>query len=435
MVGTKNPTKAKWRAVLSHAGFRRYFINTGWMFFGHFFSLLVAFFVGAWIARYLGPREYGLVNYAVSFAGLFSFIASLGADNILSRELVRRPEQRDELLGTAWRLKLIGGILAFICASGVALIVESAPLVRLLIFLFSFSFIFQASGVISIFFQAEVMAKRNIKVQVLAAAFSAFLKIGLIFLGLGIVPLILIYALESLFYALGLFYSYRVYGLKIRDWKFSPVLMKELWRDSWPLMLSGAAIVLFMRIDQVMIGRLLDASAVGFYAAGVKIAELWYFFPIVICSSLFPAIVRAREIDTGLYHRRLRRLYYLLGLSAVALAIPVSLLAEPIIFYLFGPDYGPAVDVLRIYVWSGVGGFLGIAVGQYLLAENFVFINLTTHAGGAVLNIVLNVFWIKSLGINGAALATLVSYLAMPLGLFIFFYFRRRFLEKDNALV
>lgn len=415
----------KWRWIFSHDGFRRYFANTGWMFIGQLFSLLVAFFVGAWIARYLGPEKYGILNYAIAFAGLFSFLAALGIDGILTRELINQPEKRNELLGTAWRLKLAGGLLALLCASAAALIVEKEALVRLLVFLFSFSFIFQSGGVIQLFFQAEVKAKRNIKVQIITSSISAVLKIILILSGLGLVFLVIIYSLEALILTIGLFRSYRNYGLRAAAWKFNPILARQLWRNSWPLMLSGAAVLLFMRIDQVMIGQILGDIEVGFYAAGVKIAELWYFFPIIICSSLFPAIINAKKIGGINYNRRLRHLYYLLGFSAVVLAIPVSYLAGPIIFWLFGSSYAPAVSVLQIYVWSSVGGFLGIGLGQYLLAENLNVTNLLATFGAAVLNIVLNCFWIRSWGINGAALATLVSYFFVPVFLFIFLAFRK----------
>src|SRR5574344_2906955 len=97
-------TPSKYRWILNHDGFKRYFANIGWMFFGQMFSLLVSFFIGAWLARYLGPENYGIFNYAIAFAGLFVFVAPLGVDAILNRDLVAHPEQRDKLMGTAFIL-------------------------------------------------------------------------------------------------------------------------------------------------------------------------------------------------------------------------------------------------------------------------------------------------------------------------------------------
>jgi O-antigen/teichoic acid export membrane protein len=144
------------RWIFSHGGFRRYFANTGWMFFGQMFSLLISFFIGAWLARYLGPQNFGVLSFSMSFAGLFSFLASMGIDGILNRELVKFPEKESELMGTSLGLKLIGGSAAFLLSISSAFIFEQDSFIRLLIILFSFTFILQATSVISTFFQANV---------------------------------------------------------------------------------------------------------------------------------------------------------------------------------------------------------------------------------------------------------------------------------------
>ncbi|NVN96559.1 MAG: oligosaccharide flippase family protein, partial [Bacteroidetes bacterium] len=162
------------------------------------FSLLVAFFVGTWIARYLGPENYGIFNYAVAFTGLFSFLAYLGVDGILNRELVNYPENKDKLMGTSFILKLFGGCLGFILIFISAFLFNSNPLIRLLIILLGISSFFQASFVISVFFQSQVKAKENFKAQMISTLISTFLKIILILMGKGVIWLVLIYAFDSL---------------------------------------------------------------------------------------------------------------------------------------------------------------------------------------------------------------------------------------------
>lgn len=412
----------KWRRIFNHDGFRRYFANTGWMFTGQFFSLVVAFFVGAWVARYLGPAQYGILNYVISFAGLFSFLASLGIDNILTRELVSRPEKRDELLGTAWRLKLAGGFLALAGASVAILFVEKDALIRLLVFLFSFSFIFQAAGVVLLFFQAEVKARRNTKVQMIASLISAVLKIVLILSGLGLGWLVVIYALETLLLGIGFFWSYRGYGLTRSAWKFNPDLARRLWRDAWPLMLSIAAAFVLLRIDQVMIGLMLGKAEVGLYAAAAKVSEVWYFVPGIICVSLFPAIVNALKTDRELYRQRLKHLYSLLLFLALGISIPIAFLAESIIVFLFGPAYAAAAPILQIYIWSGIGLFISYGLGQELTAENRTRTVFVLNLSAMILNILLNLWLIPRAGLTGAAWATLISYSFSA----VFVFHRRR---------
>jgi O-antigen/teichoic acid export membrane protein len=410
----------KWRWIFTHGGFRRYFANTGWMFFGQMFSLLVSFFIGAWLARYLGPQNFGVLSFSMSFSGLFAFIASLGIDGILSRELVKFPEKENELMGTSLGLKLIGGSAALLLALGAAFLFEQDPLIRLLIILFSFTFILQAITVISTFFQANVWAKKIIKVQLIAMAVSSVLKIMAIISGLGVVWIMLIYVLDGVWGGWGLILTYRKNGLKIKEWRFNWKLALEILADAWPLMLSGAAISVYMKIDQVMIGKMLGEAEVGLYAAAVKISEIWYFIPVIICTSLFPAIVNAKMSDNASYKKRLHDLYWLMFILATALAVPISILAKPIVTLIFGQRYLLAAGALQIHIWAGLGVFWGVALNQYLLSENRTVVNLVLTLSSAVLNIILNLFLIRSWGINGAAMATLISYLFVPVSFFTY---------------
>jgi len=410
----------KWRWIFSHGGFRRYFANTGWMFFGQMFSLLISFFIGAWIARYLGPQNFGVLSFSMSFSGLFAFIASMGIDGILSRELVKFPEKQNELMGTSLGLKLLGGSIAFLLSTIAAFLFEQDPLIRLLIILFSLIFILQAIGVITTFFQANVWAKKIIKVQLLTMAFSSVLKILAISLGLGVSWIMLIYVLDGVWGGWGLVVAYRKNGLRIRAWKFNWKLALGILNDAWPLMLSGAAMSIYMKIDQVMIGNMLGETKVGLYAAAVKISEIWYFIPVIICTSLFPAIVNAKISDKASYKKRLHDLYWLMFFLATALAVPISFLAKPIVAIIFGLRYLPAAGALQIHIWAGLGVFWGVALNQYLLSENRTLINLVLTLSSAVLNVILNLFLIRNWGIKGAAMATLISYLFVPVSFFTY---------------
>ena len=409
-------TPAKFRWILNHDGFKRYFANTGWMFFGQMISLLISFFVGVWLARYLGPENYGVISYVVAFAGLFSFIASLGVDGILNRELVSHPEQRDELMGTAFRLKLIGGLLAFFVTVVAAFIFESSWLVRGLIILYSLVFIAQAINVISIFFQAKVLSKNNARSVLTATIISSVFKVILILSGKGIIWLALIYFLDVVWQGLGYLWSYRRYHLKIKDWRFDKQLARKIISSSWFLMLSSASVFIFMRIDQVMIGHFMGEKSVGLYAAAVRLVEVWYFVPVMICSSVFPAIVNAKNTDYSIYRRRLKALYLLMVGIAVLIAIPTTIFAPWMIKVLFGVEYLASTPVLQIYIWSGVGLFFGWAINQYLMSENFVKTIFWLNFLAMVVNILLNLIFIPAVGLLGAAWATLISYSIMPIG-------------------
>lgn len=420
----------KWRWVLGHGGFRRYFANTGWMFFGQMFGLCLSFFIGVWVIRYLGPENYGVLSYALAFAGIFSFIAGLGVDNILNRELVKFPEKRDELMGTAFRLKLIGGFIAFAITVISVFIINPSTLIKFLVMIYSFTFIFQSLNIVSTFFQSRVEAKKNVRAQVLSSSLTSILKIIMILSGLGVIWIMIAYTLDSLWLVIILLISYRRSSLKFRKWKFSGETARQILSSSWLMMLTTASVLIYMKIDQVIIRQMLDERAVGLYSAAIKLSEIWYFIPGIICVSLFPAIINSKKTDQKLYYSRLKRLYILVLVLSIIIAIIVSALAKPIIYLLFGSDYLESISVLRIYAWSTIGFFLGMVSSYYLLAENYMKIYFSSSFFVAVLNIVLNVLLIPKFGINGAAIATVVSYSFLFL---VLLFFRKT--RRDISLI
>lgn len=415
----KRITPVRWHWALEHDGHKRYFANMSWMFFGQMFSLLVSFFIGAWVARYLGPENYGVLSYSLAFVGLFGFIASLGLDGIINRDLIQTPEKRDELLGTAFRLKLIGGMIAFCLSIVSVLLFQSNPLIKLLIIIFSFSFILQAINVISNYFNAEVKAKNNVKAMLFATIISSVLKVVVILSGKGVIWLVIVFVLDALWQGIGFMVAYNNFGLKIKNWIFNKVLAKEILKNSWPLMLAGAASFIYLRIDQVMIGSLLGNHEVGIYAAAVKLVEVWYFIPGIICGSLFPAIINAKKTSEGMYKNRLNNFYILMFIIPISMAIPITLLSKPIIHVLFGSGYLESIPILRIYIWSSVGLFMGSAVSQYLMSENMIKTIFLLNFMAMILNIVLNFIFIPIFGLIGSAYATLISYMILPLGVWI----------------
>jgi O-antigen/teichoic acid export membrane protein len=410
----------KWRWILNHEGFKRYFVNTGWMFFGQIFNLAISFFVGAWLVRYLGPEKFGVLSYALAFAGLFAFISDLGINSILNRELIKFPEKRDELLGTALGLKITGGLIAFLVTICAIFLLDISPLSRSLIALYSLTFIFQAADVISTFFQAKVEAKKNVRSQIISSSISSILKVVVMLAGLGVTWLMIIYVLDFVWLGIALLTAYYYSDLKIWKWIFSWSIAKKILSDSWLLMLTSAFGIIYMRIDQVMIGNFLGEKEVGLYASATKILEVWYFIPMIICPSLSPAIINAKKNDQNLYLNRLKKLFFLMFFLAVAVCFVVTLLAKPIIYFLFGNAYLEVASVLRIYIWSLLGTFLGVTMGQYLIAENYTKIYFLITIFGAIANVTLNMILIPRIGILGAAIATVFSYIFVVVSLLFF---------------
>jgi len=408
-------TPAKYQWILEHDGFRRYFANTGWMFGGQMVALIMSFFIGAWLARYLGPTNYGIINYALAFSGLFSFAASLGVDAILVRELVKTPEKRDVLMGTSFVMKLIGGFIALGLTIIAVFMWENLALNRLLIVIFSFGFITQSFNVISSFFQARVEAKYNSRVQIITILISSALKIIFILLGLDLISLIIIFTADSVWQSLLWWRSYRQQGFKASQWRFDKALSIKIWSSSKLLMLSSAAAYIIYRIDQVMIGNILNEAAVGIYAVATKCVEVWYFIPVIISTSLLPAIINANKSDKDDYRQRLKHLYILMLVLALTISIITTIFARSLVSWIFGSEYILAASILQIYVWSSLGLFLSLAMNQALLTENRLKTIFFSNLGAMIINVGFNLYLISRFGLTGAAWATLATYSLLPL--------------------
>jgi len=404
--------RGKLQALTNHQGFRRYAANTSWMMGEKILRMFVGLFVGIWVARYLGPEQFGLLSYAQSFVFLFTAIATLGLDGIVVRELVKDQSRRDELLGTAFGLKLIGALLILPVLWLAVQITSNDSYTNLLVFIIASATVFQSFNVIDFYYQARVKSKYVALANSVALGTSSAIKIALILNDAPLMAFAVMVTFDAFVLSLGLVFFYKATSKeKLFSWQFRAATAKRLLKDSWPLILSGLVISIYMKIDQVMIKEMLNADAVGQYAAAVRLSEAWYFIPMVIANSVFPAIINAKKISEELYLQRLQRLYTLMVWMAIGIALPVTFLSNWLINLLYGPEYQKAAGVLMVHVWAGVFVFLGVAFSKYLTSENLVIKSFYRTAIGAVANVLLNFLLIPLFGILGAAVATLLGQL------------------------
>jgi O-antigen/teichoic acid export membrane protein len=394
----------------NHAGFKRYAANTSWMMGEKILRMSVGLFVGIWVARYLGPVQFGLLSYAQSFVFLFTAIATLGLDSIIVRELVKDESRRDELLGTAFGLKLIGALLILPALWLGVQLTSNDDYSNLLIFIIASSTIFQSFNVIDFYYQSKVQSKYVVWANSLSLGLSSFVKILLLVNEAPLFFFAMMVVFDALVIAVGLVFFYKKSSRqKIFSWSFRIDTAKKLLKDSWPLMLSGLVVSVYMKIDQVMIKEMLDVEAVGQYAAAVRLSEAWYFIPMAITSSLFPAIIKSRNISHEIYIKRLRNLYTLMVWLAISVALPMTFLSGWLTINLYGEAYRQAADVLVIHIWAGVFLFIGVAYSNYLVAENLVFKSLYRSAVGALTSVTFNILFIPIYGVIGAAISTLLA--------------------------
>lgn len=380
------------------------------MFAEQMMRMMAGLLVGIWVARYLGPSQFGLFSYAVAFAAIFSSIAKLGLDSVIVRDLVHEPSQRDLYLGTAFWLKLIGAI-AMLGIIGIAMqFTSSDRTTKLYIFIIASGALFQSIEVVDFYFQSQVLSKFVSICKLTQLLISSLIKLYLIFVSSDLFWFVMVSLLDQIILAVSLWLAYRYQKIGAFFWHFDCAMTKKLLLDSWPLILSGLAVTLYMRIDVVMLQQMIGDREVGIYAAATRISEIWYFFPSIIVASVSPAIINAHRLDSVRYLRRLKQLYFFMFWLAISIALPISLLAASIVNVLFGNEFAEAAPVLAIHLWAAIAVFLGVASSQYLLVEKLLKISFYRTLIGLFCNIVLNLLLIPSMGAKGAAIATVISY-------------------------
>ena len=400
-----NILKDKFNKLQLSAGFKKYFVNTGWLFFERVIGMAVSLFVGVYVARYLGPANFGLLSYAGSFVGLFAGIATLGLDGIVVRELVKDEKKRDELLGTTFVLKVIGAVLVIGMLTIAIRFTNNDNFTNLLIFIIAIGTIFQSFNVIKFYFQAKVVSKYTVYAQIFSSILCAVIKLLLIYFNMGLIYFAMVTLLQSVILASGLIVMYIKQKSSLFNWSVNFGLAKRLLKDSWPLMLSGIAISIAMRIDQVMLKEYMGSIYVGYYAVGVRLAEAFSFIPMIIGQSIFPKLV---NLDFNKEKNLLLLLFRIFFVLAF-IAIIINFSSNFIILFLFGNEYSASTVVLSILIWTTPFTYFGIITNKILLSLNKQKLIFYKQLLLTILNVCLNILLIPKYGIVGAALATLIE--------------------------
>jgi O-antigen/teichoic acid export membrane protein len=388
---------------------RKYFYNTSWLFLGKVLRIIVELFVGVWVARHLGPKEFGLLSFAQSFVGIFAVIATLGLDSILVREFVKHEDKQDILIGTALCLQLFGTFLVFFILTIAVYFTSHDNFTNTLIFIIASAIIFQSLNVVDCYFQSIVMSKYVVYANLIALLISATVKVTLILNEAPLIDFAFVVLLDSFVLSCGLIYFYLYNKLSIKSWTFSKKLAFELLKDSWPLIFTALTVSLLLKIDQVMLKTMTNDTVVGYYAVSSKLMEMWFFIPLIIANSLFPALLQAKKVDEELYYTRLQNLFYLMFMLSFSIALATSIFGERIVFLLYGEQFLYASNILVIHIWTSIFVFLGTVLGRWFIAENYAKHLFITTIIGLVLNILLNLLLIPEYGAIGAAVATLIS--------------------------
>lgn len=396
--------------IIAPTGLARIINNISWLFLDRVIKMGIGLTIGVWIGRYLGPGQYGIISYATALVGLFSALAGLGLQGIVVRDIVRRSDCKEEILGTAAALQLIGSVFGYLAViTLITWMKDDDPLTRTITSIIGTIILVKASDVAAYWFDSQVQSKYVVLAQDFTLAVFAIIKMVLILNNADITSFAWATATESLIISANIIIVFNLKGLKLTSLRFSLACTRSLLNDSWPLLISSISIIIYMKIDQIMIGQIIGSKELGVYSAVARISEIWYFVPTAIADSVFPSILRSKIKNEEDYYRRLQILYDVLFWLSMAICISISMFSSELIVLLFGEAYREGGSVLAIHTWATVFVSLGVVSGKWFISENLQSMRMIRNLLGVATNIILNTLLIPTYGITGAAISTVIS--------------------------
>jgi O-antigen/teichoic acid export membrane protein len=391
----------------------KYIINSSWLIIGRVLKMVLGFLITIYVARYLGPNDFGQFNYVISLVLIFSIFSNLGFEHLMMRDFARYPEKEEEYLLTTTFLKLIGGSAAFLILIAVSYIMHGSSYLLSLTIIYSASLIFQGFNMIATYYEAIIKARLVIIASLTQTVIFVIVKYLAIINKLSLHWFILIEATQWLLISsiLWIYYFHNHKSMKFKLITFDNI--KYLFSNSWPFILSGGVALIYQRIDQVMLKAMISSEAVGYYSAAAKIIIISSYFPVLLANSLVPALTKAYKKSEEFY-LHIRQLFndavIFLGF---AITIVFFLFSTKLVQITFGEMFDDCNAILKILIFKNL--FLAIAIGAdyCILVENKQKLIAIKQVLGVIINIVLNIILIKAYGAVGAAIATIVTYLTI----------------------
>lgn len=394
--------------------------NAGWIISGRVLNKLLAFIVGIMTANYLGPSNYGLINYATAYTTFFASLCSLGINSVIIKDYVEHPDEQGKAIGTSLLMRAVSSMLSVIMIVGIVSIVDRGEKsTMIVVMLCSLGLVFQIFDTLNSWFQFRLESKYPATAAIISYAIVSALKIVLLIQKRNVYWFAAAASIEYLITAIFLI------GVYIR--KNGPALSIsvrkgfDLLRSSNSFIIAGLMVSVYASVDKLMLRHMMDDSAVGNYAIAISLSTTWAFVLSAIIDSLSPGIMKLYRENREQYERKNRQLYAIVFYVSCAVSLVICVFAAPVIHILYKHAYDGAIVPLRIVVWYTAFSYLGVARNTWMVCENKQKYLMGLYAVAAGLNVIMNAIMIPVWGGAGAAMASLLTQISttMIIPLFI----------------
>ncbi len=389
--------------------------NSGWIIGDQVFEMALQLVVGMITARYLGPANYGTLSYTASFVTFAVSIATLGMDGVVIKKLIDYPDEEGLYLGSSMVFRLISAIVSIISVSVIVYILNPSEQIKvILVFVQSIQLLFRAVKILESWFQRHLLSKYASIGSMLSCVAVSIYKIYLLATGKSVIWFAFSNSVTEAVIVAVMWISYKKVGGQKLSYSFK--VGKEILRESYHFIISGLMVAIYGQMDRVMLGQMINDTAVGLYSTATTIVGMWIIIPTAIINSFQPIVMEAKHSgNEKLYIRRLEQLYSAVIWMCIIASIGVSVLAKPVIYILYGEAYLGASKPLQIAMWYETFAMIGSARGIWILCENKNKYVKHYLLVGTIINLILNAILIPTYSINGAAFATLVTQIGTSL--------------------
>ena len=382
--------------------------NAMWIVICKIIQSLLQLLVGMLCARYLGPSNYGLINYAASIVAFVMPIMKLGLNATLVYELTESPEKEGEIMGTSLVMNIVSSLFCMAGVFGFVSVVDAGDTVTILVcVLYSLSVFFAALEIVQYWFQYKLQSKQSSLVMLVAYIVVSIYKIYLLITGKSVYWFAVVNAVDFGIIGISLIFIYLKTGAPL---KFSFVRAKAMFMKSKFYIVSSLMVVVFQSTDHVMLTAMKGKEQNGYYTAAITCASVIQFVYVAIIDSFRPVILSSKKKEDHVgYKKLLSGLFSIIFYMALLQSLAFTVMAKPIVAILYGSEYASSVSVLRMLVWYLAFSYIGSVRNVWILAEQKQKHLLVINLFGALLNIVLNLFMIYFWSAFGAAVASLLT--------------------------
>ena len=394
--------------------------NALWLIGGKVIQMILSLVVGIFTARYLGPSNYGLVNYGTTYVSFFMSFCTLGINSVIIKDFFDHPEEQGKAIGTTLVLRIISSFVSALMIVGIVGILDhNEPLTIVVVALCSISLLFHVFDTFNYYFQSQYRSKITAIATLIAYVSTSVYKVILLITGASVAWFAFASSVDYIVLGILLYFFY-VYN-KGPHLSFSWEKGKGLLKQSCHYILSGMMVAIYGQTDKLMLKQMLDTTAVGYYSTATAICAMWTFVLQAIIDSIYPAILKLKGQDEYLYERKNKQLYAITFYISIFVSVLFLILGDFAIRILYGDAYAPAGLPLKIVTWYTAFSYLGVARNAWIVCEEKQKYLKYLYIVAAIMNVILNFIMIPFWGAAGAASASLITqiFTSIVLPLFI----------------